>query len=268
MLCAAKTSSVNQAAGGKPWTTEHFEAYAQYLSGRPFLNYALEYVERHLQQCGQVAGDLDLISQLCRGLNSIPAAYILENWIPQAWGERVLGHEQQDYGEEFRVALLHAATRMKRPQVVDALLIAGAEVEARLNGKTTLMVTAESGDLATARLLLDRGALVGAKDSDNQTALHLAAINGHDPLVGLLLDRGASKEANNSRRRTALHLAAANGRISVAELLIDQGADKEAEDDTEQTAIHLAAGSGHSTLVRVLVGYDRLVEVGRLLRVF
>ena len=67
MLCAAKTSSIDL-AGGKPWTTEHFEAYAQYLSGRPFFNYALEYVGRHLQQCGQVAGDSDLIYQLRKGL--------------------------------------------------------------------------------------------------------------------------------------------------------------------------------------------------------
>ena len=253
MLCAAKTSSVDQEAGGKPWTTENFEAYAQYLSGRPFFNYALEYVERHLQQCGQVAGDLDLISQLCKGLNNSPAAYILGNWIPRAWGQRVPGHEQQGYGEEFRAALLHAATRMKCPTVVEALIIAGAEAEACLDGKTLLMVAAERGDLATARVLLERGVPIEAKSGNKQTALHLAAASGHKPVVGLLIDRGAGKEAKDENGQTPLHLAAINGHNPVACLLIDRGADKEAKDNEGQRALHLAAANGHNEMIELLV---------------
>ena len=253
MLCAAKTSSIDQAAGGKPWTTEHFEDYAQYLSGRPFLNYALEYAERHLQQCGQVAGDLDLISQLCKRLNDSPAAYILENWIPQAWGQRVPGHEQQGYGEKFRAALLHAATHMKRPKVVEALLIAGAEAEACLDGKTLLMVAVERGDLATARVLLERGVPIEAENGNKQTALHLATASGHKPVVGLLIDRGADKEAKDRKGRTPLHLAATNGHNPVASLLIDRGADKEAKDNEDQRALHLAAANGHNEMIGLLV---------------
>ena len=251
MLCAAKTSSIEQ-AGGKPWTAEHFEAYAKYLSGRPLFNYALEYVERHLQQCGHVEGDLDIVSQLCNGLNNNPGAYILKNWIPQAWGQRIPGHEQQDYGKEFRAALLHAATRMKYPKVVEALLIAGAEAEVRLDGKTLLMVTAEGGDLATAWILLNRGVPIQAKNGKKQTALHLAAASGHKPVAGLLIDRGADKEAKDEKGQTPLHLAAANGHNPVARLLIDRGADKEAKDNQEQTALHLAAGNGHNKMIGLL----------------
>ena len=253
MLCAAKTVSIDQVAGGKPWTTEHFEAYAHYLSGRPFLKYALEYVKRHLQQCGQVARDSGLISQLRNGLDDSPAAYILENWIPQAWGQRIPGHEQQDYGKEFRAALLHAATRMKYPKVVEALLIAGAEVEARRDGKTLLMVAAERGDLATAWVLLERGVPTEAKNGDKQTALHLAAANGHKPVAGLLIDRGADKEAKDEKGQTPLHLAATNGHNPLTSLLIDRGADKEAKDKDDQTALHLAAANGHDEMMGLLV---------------
>ena len=253
MLCIAKTASIDKAAGGKPWAMEHFETYVQYLSGRPFFNYALEYVERHLQQCGQVAGDLGLLSQLGKILAGSPAAYMLENWIPQAWGQQIPSHEQPDYGKNIRAGLLHAATRMENPRVVEALLIAGAEVDACLDGKTPLMVTAEGGDLATLQVLLGRGAFVGASDGNKQTALHLAATNGHNLVAGLLIDRGADKEAKDRKGQTPLHLAAVKGHGLVAGLLMDRGADKEAKDREGQTALHLAAGNGHMPVIGLLV---------------
>ena len=293
MLCATKIASIDQAAGGKAWTTEHFEAYAQYLSRRPFLNYALEYVERHLQRCGQAAGNTELLSQLHKELNEVPAAYVLGNWVPQAWGERVPGrkhqdygktfraalrhtvaymkipvayisnnsmpwarnldHEQQEHGKNFRAVLLHAATRMKYTQVVEALLIAGAEVEARFGGKTLLMVTAVGGDLATAGVLLDRGALVASKDGNGQTVLHLAAANGHDHVARLLIDRGADKESRDGKGQTPLHLAAANGHDPAIRLLVDRGANKEAKDVFGWGLLHTAAWNDQEATIQMLV---------------
>ena len=143
ILCVTNIPSICLAAGGENWTSESFEAYAQYLSERPFFNYALEYVKRHLQQRRQVAGYAELISQLHTKLNKSPVAFIFTNWI--------FGHEQQGHGNHSRAELLHAAARKRYSQVVEALLIAGAEVEACRDGKTLLMVAAESGDLATDR---------------------------------------------------------------------------------------------------------------------
>ena len=253
ILCANAASILDRAVGSKSWTSEQFEIYAAYLSERPFLNYALGYVEQHLQKCGQVSGDSKLISQLHMKLSEIPAAYIFTNWIPQSWGPRIPHHEQQDQGKHFRAELLHAAARMKYSQVVEMLLVAGAEVEACRDGRTPLMVAAESGDMATALVLLDRGALIEAGDVKGQTALHLAAANGHNPMAGLLLDRGADKESKDNKDQRPLHLAAANGQNPVVRLLIDQGADKEAKDGGGQTTMHLAAVNGHETTAQLLV---------------
>ena len=253
MLCASKATSINQVAGSKPWTSECFEAYARYLNGRPLFNYALGFAKRHLQQCGQVSRDSELISQLSEKLKEGPAAYILGNWIPEAWGQSTLDHGQQVYSMDFRASLLHAATRMGYPQVVEALLIAGAEVEARVNGKTPLMVAAESGDQPTAGVLLDHRAFIEARDGNERVALHLAAANGCSHVVGLLLDRGADKEAKDDKMQTALHLAAADGHNPVVGLLIGRGTDKEAENREGQTALHLAAANGHIPVIKLLI---------------
>ena len=57
------------------------------------------------------------------------------------------------------------------------------------------------------RLLLERGADVGARAKKQFTPLHNAALNGHDEVVRLLLERGADIGARNSDGDTALDLA-------------------------------------------------------------
>ena len=254
LLCIANTSSIDHQAGRNSWKPENFEACAHYLKRRPFFNYALGYIKQHLMECSQFVRDSELASQLCPKLNESRAAvHLFGNWIPQDWGQRVVTHEELDHGKQFRAALLHTATRLKYSQVVEGLLIAGAEVDSCLDGKTPLIISAEGGDLATARVLLDQGADIGKQDGDKRTALHLAAANGHSPAAKLLLQRGADKEAKDIIGWTALHLAAASGHHTVTGLLIDQAADKEAKDNLGWTLLHLAAANGHSLLAKRLI---------------
>jgi ankyrin repeat protein len=252
MLCAANTPLVDQLEV-ESWTSEHFEAYVQYLNKRPFLTYALSYLKKHLHKCDQVIGVSRLVSQLREKLAEGPAAYIFQQWDPCGWGQLVATNQEQDKAKRFRLTLLHTATRMKYSQVVEVLLIAGADVESYLDGKTPLLVSAEGGDLVTARLLLDQGAFIDAQGSKKRTALHLAAANGHNPVAGLLIDRGADKEAKDDRGQTALHLAAANGHNSVIELLIDRGAHKKATDVFGWGALHTAAWNGHEATIQMLI---------------
>ena len=252
MLCATNSSLSNPP---KPatWTKDHFEACVRYLHERPFIKYALSYLQEHLHTCRQVTRISALISQTREQLTSGPSSCILEAWVPQDWRLVVATEKEQHDNKEFRKRLLHTATRMKCSQVVDVLLIASAEVEASLDSKTALMVSAEIGDWETARVLLDQGASMTAKDSDGQTALHLAARKGHNTVVGLLIDRGADKEAADNKGQTALHLAVVNGQEGNARLLLDQGADIGADDAESQTALHLAAANGRDNLLALLL---------------
>ena len=254
MLCITHISSIDERVRRSSWKPENFEVCAEYLSRRPFFNYALGYTKPHLHECSQGAWSWKIISEFNAKLKESRAAgYLFWNWIPQAWLQRTATHEKLSYGIDFRAELLHTAARMKYSQVVEALLIAGAEVEACLDGKSLLMVTAENGDLATARVLLDRGALTEAKNENKQTSLHLAAANGYSLVAELLIDRGADKEGKDVKGQTPLHRAAANGHNPVARLLIDRGADKETKDNEDRTALHLAAANGHNPIIGLLV---------------
>ena len=260
MLCATN-SSLSDPPNPTTWTTDHFEACVRYLHERPFIKYALSCLQEHLHKCRQVTRISALISQTREQLTSGPGSCILEAWVPQDWRLVVATEKEQHDSKEFRKRLLHTATRMKCSQVVDVLLIAGTEVEACLDGKTLLMVSAEIGDYATAGVLLDKGASIRATDNEKQTALHLAARSGHSTVVGLLIDRGAEKEAMDNKGRTALHLAAASGQEGNASLLLDQGAEVKARDAERQTALHLAAANGRDSFVALLMNRGISMEV-------
>ena len=92
----------------------------------------------------------------------------------------------------------------------------------RAHRQTPLMIAAHEGTTAAARLLLERGATVGLRDSVGNTALHAAASawwNENTEFVSLLLESGADPNARNARDRMPRDLAAAAGYAASAALL-------------------------------------------------
>jgi len=253
ILCAANTSLVKELPSVDSWTSKHFEAYAEYLNKRPFINYALSHLTQHTERYRQRANFEQLVSLLCEQLSNNPASLLLESWVESHLHQSIATPEK-GFAKDFRIELLHAATRMKYSHVVEAVLTTGADKEASFHDKTPLMISAESGDEATARVLLDQEARIGAKDKNKLTALHFAAAKAHNQMIELLFHRGADKEAKDGEGRTALHHAALNGHNSTLQMLIKTfSVDKEAKDSEGRTALHHAASNGHNTTLQMLI---------------
>ncbi len=105
-----------------------------------------------------------------------------------------------------------------------------------------------------ARLLLDRGFDICAKDSWGRDPLAWAVEYNHFNMATLFLDSGAEIELRDNQGRTHLALAAMNGYRDIANDLLTRGADPSVKDDAGQTALSLAATHGHLLLVRLLLG--------------
>lgn len=84
--------------------------------------------------------------------------------------------------------------------------------EVPLGASTPLLFAARSGDIDSARLLLDRGANVEDAQADGNTALIVAVHSGHASLAVLLLERGAKVHAA-PLGYTALHAAVLRGTL-------------------------------------------------------
>lgn len=110
--------------------------------------------------------------------------------------------------------------------MADAVWRLSAPVKARrAHRQTPLMIAAQEGTTAAARLLLERGAAVGLRDSSGATALHAAASawwSESTDSVSLLLEAGADPAARDTRDRTPRDLALAAGYVASAALLAGQ----------------------------------------------
>ena len=153
---------------------------------------------------------------------------------------------------------LLAAAREGQVEVVGSLLREGANVNAaRGDGLTALHLAAEGGRGAVAEALIAAGAAVEAGTRiGHHTPLHLAARGGHGAVARRLLEAGADPNtATTGSGVTALHLAAGatDGREAVAALL-DHGADPNArEASAGQTPLIFAAAANRAEVVTALL---------------
>ena len=134
------------------------------------------------------------------------------------------------------------------------------EAKGGMYGKTCLMTAAYHGHLAICRLLIDKGALLEAKDRYGWTPLHLAADRGHVEIVRLLCDHGADVEARNRWGRRPLHLAAYYGHISVVkELIEERNAEINARDSDGWTSRRWARINDRHDIAAYLVSHGGII---------
>ncbi|XP_063609173.1 poly [ADP-ribose] polymerase tankyrase-2-like [Penaeus indicus] len=126
---------------------------------------------------------------------------------------------------------------------------------------TVLHRAAHHGDDLIARLLLQSGADVNARDVVGNTPLHAAAQAGHNRVVKLLLAHGAQLEATSRSGMTPLHRAASKGKELTCNLLLRRGANTQAEDSEGRTPADWATRRGFKSVARKL-GHRRRSSSG------
>jgi ankyrin repeat protein len=169
--------------------------------------------------------------------------------------------------------MLHAAAYWGRLETARVLLGYGANIGAETDhGETPLHIVSrgeygspEDG-VGIARLLLNHGVDVHARDKDYDTALHWAAFKGRPEIAGLLLDHGASTNMENEWGETPLHLVSRckydtqKDIVNVVRLLLKRGVDVHAQDKNHDTALHSAAFRGRLGIVKVLLDHSSNVD--------
>ncbi len=153
---------------------------------------------------------------------------------------------------------LMAAAWENQPELVDLLLEAGA--------KSNLGVSAMLGDVEAIQRALDAGTRINARYACDMTLLHFAAHNGHTDLAKLLLDRGANIEAKDRSMIAArpLHWAVHGNHVGTAKLLIEHGANVNAV-AADGYPLQTAAGRGYTEIARMLLENRADPELGGIM---
>ena len=119
----------------------------------------------------------------------------------------------------------------------------GADVHAQdVSLRTPLLVACEVSALAAARHIMMGSAkpCLTVADENGMTCAHWLASHGECETLALVLQRGGEVDARNSSQQTPLHLAITRGRLACALVLLDAGAKSSAVDEERRNAMHLA----------------------------
>ena len=142
---------------------------------------------------------------------------------------------------------------------VQKLVQSGADVTVTDSYAQTALHWACRSTTATATetiqyLLSCDASLIGRRNKDDDTPLHVAARYGNDNVIAVLIQHGAEIEEQGWYGRTALHHASRQGHCACIHTLIENGANVQAVDiENESTPLHLAAYADHANCVRILI---------------
>jgi len=155
------------------------------------------------------------------------------------------------------------------------------------DGWTPLHHAAAYGQVAVARVLLDRGAQLEPRNYLGLTPLDYAACYGQESVATLLVEHGAHHTLHSATaldvlwalRRllagpaqldrldyfgyTPLHWAARHGRCQAAEMLLSHGADPNAFDGNGETPLRQALDWGQERVAQLLRARGAVAELAR-----
>ncbi|HTA71889.1 MAG TPA: ankyrin repeat domain-containing protein [Bryobacteraceae bacterium] len=146
-----------------------------------------------------MAGALQRVAELAREEPALIKSYSQDGWTP-----------------------LHLACFFNQPAIAEALILEGADVQARSRNamkNAPLHAAAAGRSRESVRILIEHGADVNAKQEAGWTALHAASQNGDIEMVRLLIAGGAHVHARAENNQNALDLAMTKGHQAVVDIL-------------------------------------------------
>lgn len=156
---------------------------------------------------------------------------------------------------------LYLATLNDRPEVMEVLLEAGADIDQKAGGTrgTPLRVAIFKGNIRQVKLLLDHGAtvigngLIGFPMHYTVMEADKGQRQNDDAITELLLEAGADINDREILGHTALHLAIKHRRYDRIEELLARGAEIDTNNDYGHSTLMTAISMGDVEMVETLL---------------
>lgn len=218
-------------------------------------------VEEHMSRTRDIS---QRFHRQCKSKSWLMGTIIHQRWTDIMITLLELGHSTDQPGTWRMPSALHLASNRGYTDMMERLLLTGADLEAKdSNGFTPLMIAANFNHFEATKMLLQHGANVSYCSPPGNTALHMVAglLNGDTDIVQALLDHGGNIEARTQYGWTPLHFAAAYGSASMVSFLLDRGANKEAvTHHRRDTAFLTAVNHNKLDSVRLLLSVGARID--------
>lgn len=218
-------------------------------------------VEEHMYRTNDVSKGID---RQCQSKSWLLGWIIHQHWTDLMITLLELGHSTDRCGTRRTPTALHMASNRGYTDMMEKLLLSGADPDARdYDGCTPLIKAAQANHFGAMKMLLEHGANVSHHDPQGIQALHVVAglTDGHQEIAAALLEKGGNIEARTHDGQTPLHLASAYGSESMVSFLLDRGADREALTSVDCiTPLVVASIWGRSDAVRILLSRGARIQ--------
>ncbi|MBW2716583.1 MAG: ankyrin repeat domain-containing protein [Deltaproteobacteria bacterium] len=152
-----------------------------------------------------------------------------------------------------RIPALCSVVGARQSKMLDLLLEGRLPLDQPCrDGRTALMIAAQSNRHEIMSKLLSAGANPNQDTKTGDNPLIAAASRGHEEIVMGLLRSGAEVDRRGAHRMTALMGAASNGQLAVVRILLEAGADRRMRSDSGDTAVKLANAAGHQQVAQLI----------------
>jgi ankyrin repeat protein len=152
---------------------------------------------------------------------------------------------------------LHYAAQKDNLPVACFLVENGADVNARTsNDSTPLHWAATNGKTAIAQYLMENGALIDSLADSKETPLHYALKEGHPDFAIWLIEKGAASDATDRDHISVLYRATELGNRRIIKLLLEKGADVNVATITNWTSIYQSVRSGEAEILKLLLDHN------------
>jgi ankyrin repeat protein/L-ascorbate metabolism protein UlaG (beta-lactamase superfamily) len=166
-----------------------------------------------------------------------------------------------DQNDNTGLSPLMIAAYNEKLEIVATLLELGADPNhaPSIYGHSPLSTAIWSGNLEVVNLLIDHGADLQYRNSEGETALHLAAAKGSIPIAQMLLTRGLDVNTIDNGGRNPI-CQAMWGQPEMVRWLIDNGSQVNAMTDSTGSPLQYAVGQGDTSIVRTLLSHGANVN--------
>jgi ankyrin repeat protein len=147
--------------------------------------------------------------------------------------------------------------------LISDLKLNNLELETAMSNKSAqvLFKAVIDGHLPVARKLIANGLDINSRDSDRNTALHVAAITGQADAAHDLIRLDADIDSRNSDLKSPLHFASMMNETYVIKKLIKLGATIDVRDKEGHTPLHLATINSHIDSVKLLIDLGATINL-------
>eukprot|EP01103_Thecamoeba_quadrilineata_P010302 TRINITY_DN2181_c0_g1_i2.p1 TRINITY_DN2181_c0_g1~~TRINITY_DN2181_c0_g1_i2.p1 ORF type:complete len:251 (+),score=61.88 TRINITY_DN2181_c0_g1_i2:799-1551(+) len=150
---------------------------------------------------------------------------------------------------------LHLAVSQKRMDSARLLIERGANIEARTSQEmTVLWMACHSGDFELLQFLIEKGAQVETSNHQADSALCVSCFRGHEKTTELLLKHNANVRHKNCQNNGPLHMAAGISKnLNIVKLLLRYSAPVNDIGMLGKTPLHLAYHARSQPIIQVLL---------------